>query len=73
MYGIGTYDGVWDSKLWPTYGYTVPYEGWKGHVPHDDFPHDYMEHSDQGNDLSQIKTGIVENLMYGFDFIFKDR
>lgn len=72
MYGIGTYDGVWDSKLWPTYGYTVPYEGWKGHVPHDDFPHDYMEHSDQGNDLSQIKTGIVENLMYGFDFIFKD-
>ncbi len=72
MYGVGMYDYIWDAKEWESYGYTVPYEGWSGHLPHDDFPYDEAAHSDQGNDLSQVNTGITENLLYGFDFIFKD-
>lgn len=72
MYGIGLYDYIWDAKEWDSYGYTVPYESWRGHIPHDDFPYDEMAHSEQGNDLSQVNTGITENLFYGFDFVFKD-
>jgi len=72
MYGIGKYDYIWDAKEWEHYGYSIPYEEWTGHIPHDDFPYDEMEHQDQGEDLSQIVTGVTENLLYGFDFIFKD-
>ena len=72
MYGIGMFDYIWDSKEWDYYGYEVPYEKWSGHIPYDEFPHDTMEHQDQGEDLSQINTGITENLLYGFDFLFKD-
>lgn len=72
MYGIGVYDYIWDAKEWENYGYSIPYENWSGHIPHDEFPYDEMEHSDQGEDLSQVNTGVTENLLYGFDFIFKD-
>lgn len=72
MYGVGVYDYIWDAKEWEHYGYSIPYEEWTGHIPHDDFPYDEMEHSDQGEDLSQVNTGVTENLLYGFDFVFKD-
>lgn len=72
MYGVGMYDYVWDAKEWDNYGYEVPYEAWDGLVPHDDFAHDEMEHQQQGDDLSQITTGVTENLLYGFDHLFKD-
>ncbi|RLC45614.1 MAG: hypothetical protein DRH57_07660 [Candidatus Cloacimonadota bacterium] len=72
MYGVGMYDYVWDAKEWDNYGYEVPYESWDGLVPHDDFAHDEMEHQQQGDDLSQITTGVTENLLYGFDHFFKE-
>jgi hypothetical protein len=72
MYGIGSYDYLWDAKEWENYGYEIPYEDWTGHVPHDDFPYDEMEHQEQGEDLSHIVTGVTDNLLYGFDFLFKD-
>lgn len=72
MYGIGIYDYIWDAKEWGNYGYEVPYESWKGLIPHDDFAHDGMEHEQQGDDLSQITTGVTENLLYGFNHFFKD-
>jgi hypothetical protein len=72
MYGIGMYDYIWDAKEWDLHGDKVPYESWSGHIPHDDFPYDELEHSDQGEDLSHINTGVTDNLFYGFDFIFKD-
>jgi hypothetical protein len=31
-----------------------------------------MGHEQQGEDLSQITTGVKENLLYGFDHFFKD-
>ncbi len=72
MYGVGLYDYIWDAKEWENYGYEVPYEKWDGLVPHDEFPYDAMEHEQQGEDLSQITTGVTENLLYGFDHFFKD-
>ena len=72
MYGIGLYDYIWDAKEWEHFGYDIPYENWTGHIPHDDFPLDALEHQDQGDDLSQITTGVTDNLIFGFDFLFKD-
>lgn len=72
MYGIGNYDYLWDAKEWENYGYEIPYEDWTGHIPHDEFPYDEMEHQEQGEDLSHIITGVSDNLLYGFDFLFKD-
>ena len=71
-YGFGMYDYIWDAKEWDNYGYEVPYESWDGLVPHDDFAHDEMEHQQQGEDLSQITTGVTENILYGFNHFFKD-
>lgn len=72
MYGIGSYSYLWDAKEWHNHGYANDYETWIGHIPHDEFPYDVMEHQDQGDDLSHINTGVTENLLYGFNFLFKD-
>jgi len=52
--------------------YDISTEDWRGLIPYDETPHNDLSHSEQGNDLSQVQTGISENLVYGFDFIFKD-
>lgn len=72
MYGVGLYDHIWDAKEWETFGYNVPYEFWNGLIPHDEFPYDSMEHNEQGDDLSQVSTGVKEMLFYGLEFLFKD-
>lgn len=72
MYGVGIYDYLWDQKLWDTYGYSVPYEKWDGLIPHDSSPHNLLGHTQADGDLSQINTGVKENLLYGFDYFFKD-
>lgn len=72
MYGDGKYDYIWDAKEWDGFGYTLPYESWVGHVPHDDFPYDSMEHSDQGDDLSQVNTGVYDKVDYNFSLYFRE-
>jgi len=72
MYGVGYYDYIWDAKEWDNYGYELPYENWNGLIPHDEIPYDEMEHGQQGDDISQITTGVSDNLLYGFDCLFKD-
>lgn len=72
MYGIDHYEYVWDAKEWEKFGYDVPYEGWTGLIPHDEPPHDELGHSQHGDDLSQISTGVTDNLILGFDYLFKD-
>jgi hypothetical protein len=72
IYGEGKYDYIWDAKEWERHGYHALYEQWHGHIPHDEFPYDEMAHSDQGDDLSQVSTGLYESVLYGFDFIFKE-
>jgi hypothetical protein len=72
LYGIGIYDYIWDAKTWDKHGYLTSYEQWKGHIPHGDFPYDEMEHSDQGDDLSQIFTGINDRMEYEIGYSFKD-
>jgi len=72
MYGIGLYDYVWDAKEWSKFGYEVPYENWKGLIPHDEVPYDEMGYSEQG-DVSQVTTGVYDYLTYQLNLVFKDR
>jgi len=53
------------------YGYEVPYENWKGLIPHDEIPYDEMGHSEQG-DFSQLTTGVYEYLTYQLNLVFKE-
>jgi len=73
IYGAGSYDYVWDAKEWEKYGYTVPYENWTGLIPHDELPYDIMEHSEQGEDISTISTGVTESLKYDMSLIFTEK
>jgi len=72
MYGVGYYDYIWDYKEWESFGYNVPYETWVGQIPHDEIPYNEFEYDQQGDDLSQITTGVYDNLIVGFDYYFKD-
>jgi len=71
MFGIGTYEYIWDAKEWEKYGYEVPYENWKGLIPYDETPYDELGFAGQG-DLSQVTTGVYDYLTYHLNLVFKE-